>query len=87
MFDFFDEIATKTGLPFEILNNGFRVINFSNKSIFIEGFVSIIKFESQEISIKLKNGVVRIIGNNLTIKNMNLESIVITGEISSSEIC
>ena len=54
MFDFFDEIANRTGLPFDILNSGFRVINFSNKSVFIEGFVSIINFSEEEISIKLK---------------------------------
>ncbi len=87
MFDFFDEIANRTGLPFDILNSGFRVINFSNKSVFIEGFVSIINFLEEEISIKLKKGIVKILGQKLKIKDMNKDSIVISGIITSCEIC
>ncbi|MBQ9792670.1 MAG: YabP/YqfC family sporulation protein [Clostridia bacterium] len=87
MFDFFDEIANRTGLPFDILNKGFRVVNFGNKSVFIEGFVSITNFEEEEISIKLKKGIVKITGKNLAIKNMNIDSIVISGNIFSCEVC
>ena len=87
MFDFFDEITNRTGLPFDILNKGFRVVNFGNKSVFIEGFVSITNFEEEQISIKLKKGIVKIIGRNLAIKNMNIDSIVISGDILSCEVC
>ncbi len=86
MFDFFEDIAKKTGLPFNILNNGFRVINFCNQSVYIEGFKNIISFENSEISIKLSRGIVKVTGENLKIKEMNLEDITIVGNIFSTEI-
>jgi len=87
MFDFIEEIAIKTGLPFDILNSGFKVINFNNKSIYIQGYQSIIDFSNTNIDIKLAKGVIKITGSNLKIKNMNLQSIIVIGDIISMEIC
>lgn len=86
MFDFFDEIGKKTGLPFDILNNGFRIINFSNNSVYIEGFTNIINFEKTLIKIKLKKGIVLIEGEDLKIKNMDIKTIMIVGKILKVEI-
>lgn len=86
MYDFFDEIALKTGLPFDILNKGFRIINFSNKSIYVEGFTNIVSFENEEIVLKLKKGIIKIQGQNIKIKNMSLETIIIVGDILFVEI-
>lgn len=86
MYDFLDEIASKTGLPFDILNKGFRIINFSNKSIYIEGFTNIVSFENEEIVLKLKKGIIKIQGKDIKIKNMSLETIVIVGDILFVEI-
>ena len=86
MYDFFDEIASKTGLPFDILNNGFRVINFSNRSVYVEGFTNIINFEDSEVILKLKKGIVKIEGTEIKIKNMNLETIIVVGNIKLVEI-
>ena len=85
MYDFFEEIVNLSGLPFEIFNKGFRVINFSNKTVYIEGFVNVINFENTEILIKLKRGIVNILGSDLKIKNMNLETILIVGNITNLE--
>ena len=85
MYDFFEEIVKMSGLPLDIFNNGFRIINFSNRTVFIEGFVNIVSFENYEIIIKLKSGIVKIQGNDLKIKNMNLETILIVGKINSLE--
>lgn len=81
MFSFLDDIAQKTGLPFDILNNGFRVINFNNKSVYIEGFLNILMFEKDLIKIKLKKGLIELEGENLKIKNMDTQSIVVSGNI------
>ena len=86
MFKFFDEIALKTGLPFDILNKGFRLINFSNNAIYVEGFTNIVSFETNEIKIKLKKGIVKITGENLKIKNMNLQTIMVVGSILTVEM-
>jgi len=85
MYAFFDEIAKITNLPLDIFNNGFRLINFSNKTVYIEGFTSILNFTDSEIVIKLKKGVSKITGSKLKIKHMNLESIIVVGDILSVE--
>ena len=87
MFSFLDEIASISGLPFEILNNGFRIINFCNKAVYVEGFQNIIEFSSSVLDIKLKKGVIKLKGFNIKIKNLNQNTIVVTGDISSLEIC
>lgn len=87
MFSFFDDIAFMTGLPFEILNNGFRVVNFCNKAVYVEGFQDIIEFGSNVLNVKLKKGVIKLKGEGLKIKNLNQNTIVVSGEISSLEIC
>lgn len=87
MISFFDEISSMTGLPFEILNNGFRVINFCNKAIYIEGFQNILEFSPSVLNVKLKKGVVKLQGLGLKIKNLNQSAIVVSGEISNLEIC
>ncbi|MBR4003166.1 MAG: YabP/YqfC family sporulation protein [Clostridia bacterium] len=86
MYDFFEEIVNLSGLPLDIFNKGFRVVNLSNRTVFIEGFVNIVSFESTEIIIKLKRGIVKVQGENLKIKNMNLETILIVGSITNLEI-
>ena len=86
MYDFFEEIVNLSGLPLDIFNKGFRVVNLSNRTVFIEGFVNIVSFESTEIIIKLKRGIVKVQGENLKIKNMNLETILIVGSIINLEI-
>ena len=83
---FFEEIVNLSGLPLDIFNKGFRVVNLSNRTVFIEGFVNIVSFESTEIIIKLKRGIVKVQGENLKIKNMNLETILIVGSIINLEI-
>lgn len=86
MFSFFDDIASLTGLPFEILNNGFRVVNFCNKAVYVEGFQNVIEFTPTVLNIKLKKGVVKLSGLGLKIKNLSQNTIVVSGKISSLEI-
>ncbi len=87
MLNFLEEISYLTGLPFDYINNGFRVINLSNRAVYVEGFTALIDVCSQEIGIKLKKGIIKLLGDNLKVKNMNLETIVVTGDIKSVEIC
>ena len=87
MFSFLDEISTLSGLPLDIINKGFRVINLSNRAVYVEGFTGLIDVDSQEIGIKLKKGILKLNGDNLKIKNMNLETILVTGDIRMIEMC
>lgn len=86
MFSFFEEITKISGLPFQIFNDNFKLINFGNKAVYIENFKNIVSFESFEVVIKLSKGITKILGENLKIKNMNTNSIVIVGDIKNLEI-
>lgn len=86
MLSFFEDIAKLTGLPLDIINNGYRIYNFAGKSIYIENFKSIITYTTTLISLKLKKGAVKIQGENLYIKEINLTSIVINGDIKDVEV-
>ncbi len=81
MFGFLEEVSNLSGLPFDIINKGFRVINLSNRAVYIEGFVALVEVEKTEITIKLKKGIVKILGEELKIKNMNLNTILVVGKV------
>ena len=81
MFGFLEEVSNLSGLPFDIINKGFRVINLSNRAVYIEGFVALVEVEKTEITIKLKKGIVKILGEELKIKNMNLNTIFVVGKV------
>ena len=81
MFGFLEEVSNLSGLPFDIINKGFRVINLSNRAVYIEGFVALVEVEKTEINIKIKKGIVKILGEELKIKNMNLNTILVVGKV------
>ena len=82
MFGFLEDIENFTKLPFEILKNGFRVINFCNKSVYVENYKNILSFENKEVLIKLPKGLISITGKNWNINRLNTSSIIINGEIN-----
>ncbi len=85
MFSFFSEVAEMSGLPLEILTNGFRVINFSNKAVYIENFKSILQFQTTEIGLKMKKGMMKVLGQDLVIKNLNENTVLVVGKIEKVE--
>jgi len=86
LFNFFEDISNLTGLPFDDLKKGFRVINLSNRAVYVEGYKGLIDTESGEMNIKLKKGVIKLTGKNLKIKNLNLETLLVVGEIQTFEM-
>ena len=86
MFSFFEEIFSLTGLPLEVLRDGFKVTNFANKAVFVEGIKSILKIEEFEIEIKLFKGIVKVSGEKLKVKKLNKDSIMIVGIIKNTVI-
>ena len=86
MFGFLEDISNMSGLPLSVINGGFRVINLSNKAVYIEGFTGLIDVDSSEIGIKLKKGIIKLNGDNLKIKNMNTETLLVVGDIRQIEM-
>ena len=86
MRSFFDELAKISGLPFEMINNGYKVVNFCGKSVFIEGFKTIISVDKETVVLKLKKGRIKVVGTELTIKDINLGQIFVNGNIIGIEV-
>ena len=82
MFNFLDEIEGLTGLPFDLLKNGFKIYNYSNKCIYIENYKNILLISDSDVEIKMPKGMLKICGKNLKISKLNISSIMVKGEIS-----
>ena len=86
MFFLLDEISKMSGLPLDMINKGFRIINFCNKAVYVEGYTALIDVNSNEIGIKLKKGLIKLNGDDLKIKNMTLDTLLVTGDIRQIEM-
>ena len=86
MFSFLEEISSLTGLPFDKLGNGFRLINFSNNAVYVEGYSSLLSVTDSEIKVKLKKGILVLSGDNLKLKDMMNDSIMVVGNIKTMTV-
>ena len=84
MFNFFCELAGEYGLENSVVNS-FNLVNMSNKLIYLEGLTKIISIETNLITLKVKNNVINIFGENLTIKRISGSTITIVGNIKQIE--
>ena len=84
MTNFFDELTEKFKMPFSKTDGGFKVIYISS-GVYIEGHCGVIDFNDNEVSFKLKKGKLSFLGENLFIKELTLDSSVISGKILKIE--
>ena len=84
MFNFFDEIVGDFGLEVEKINQ-FNVINMSNKLLYVEGQRGIFCLTDENISLRVKGGVLQVNGIGLKLKRISKTTLVITGNIKSIE--
>ncbi|MDR0850525.1 MAG: YabP/YqfC family sporulation protein [Christensenellaceae bacterium] len=83
---FLEEITKLTGLDMSLLSDGYRIVNFNSKAMYVEGMQSILSFSQTQIMMKLKKGAIKIAGEKLVIKELMHGSALITGNILSSEV-
>ncbi len=81
-----DEISKLSGLPMEMINGGFRLINFCNRAVYIEGYTALVDVNLSEVAVKLKKGLVKLKGDDLKIKNMTLDTLLVLGDIRQVEM-
>lgn len=84
MFNFFNEIIGDYGLETNFINS-FNIVNMSNKLVYIEGHKGVISISKENISIRVKKGVLCVIGKHLQIKRISHSTAVIVGEIKEIE--
>lgn len=68
-------------IPYHVVTNQIHLEMFSNKNLIINGAYTIMEYNDSIITLKLKKGLLQIIGSQLAIHSVNEERIVISGEI------
>ena len=60
--------------------------NLGGKAVYVENFKRINTFSNSEIILKLKKGMIKILGENLYIKELNKNSLLVWGTIKGVEV-
>lgn len=84
MFNFFSELIADYGLEIDGVSS-FNIINMSNKLVYIEGQKGVVKISSESMSIRIKGGLVEVLGQNLKLKKISGSTVCIVGKIESIE--
>ena len=77
MFDFFNDLFG------EIEKHSYRYQVSNGKQIVVEGYKSVLKVDESNVILKLFDGELEIVGNNLSIKQLGTNTIKIIGKIYS----
>ncbi len=76
MLDEIEKFMNGTGISYN-----YRIVNLGGKSLYIEGIKSVVYFGDEEMSFQLKNKLLIVSGNQLSVKYLDKTSCVINGEI------
>lgn len=83
MFNFFDEI--KNSLKNQKLTDRYNIINMSGRILYIEGHLGICRLSKEQITFKVKGGIITVQGSDLLLFELTDKTIKITGEIKTVE--
>jgi sporulation protein YqfC len=72
-------------LPKEIVLDLSKITMYGNNNVLIENYKGIIEYENDRLRINTKDGIIRVMGNKLFIKEITSEDLLIYGEITSIE--
>ena len=85
MFHFFESLKKEFGLPKELFGH-FNVVLVSNNFLYIEGHKGILKLSQENMTFKVKNGVLVVLGKNMQMKELTQNTVSIIGKIDSFEV-
>ncbi|MGN0961832.1 MAG: YabP/YqfC family sporulation protein [Christensenellales bacterium] len=83
MDNYLNEICDICKLPFNEINQDFKVIQLGTKAIYVCNFKKIIDYSIGKVVLKIQKGTLEIIGNDLYISQINKSEIIIKGFIES----
>ncbi len=86
MFNFFSELKSKIGDANIDLYNEFNIINVSGKLLYVEGHNGLTILSPTTIAFKIKRGRVVVDGENMFLKELTDNTLMIQGKISKTEI-
>ena len=74
-----------SSLPKEVVFNLPQVVLTGRSEVSIENYQSLIEYTGAQIRINTKNGILKIEGSSLTLKQITTESITVLGDIVKLE--
>lgn len=80
-----NNIADALELPKDIVLDLPKITLIGNIQLYIENHKGIVEYSKERIRVNSKNGIIRIIGKKMVIKNIVTDEILITGEILNIE--
>lgn len=83
--EFFNDINVTTNKA--VKKNSFKYVNFNSEIFYIQNFKDLISFSEDEIIIKLYNGELSVVGENLMIVELSKKYICLKGKIVKVEVC
>jgi len=72
-------------LPKDIVLNLPKISMIGNNQMYVENHKGMIEYTPQRIRVNSTIGVIRISGQEMTVKNIGTEEIIVTGNITSIE--
>lgn len=85
MFHFFESLKKEFKLSKEHFGK-FHLVLVSRNFLYLEGHKGLLKLSQENITFKVKSGVVVILGQNLMIKELTPTTAAITGKIVNFEV-
>ena len=86
MFNFFNEIKNKTKYIDENFVNDYNLINISGRILYVEGQKGVTILSKDLIAFKIKKGRVVVEGENLFLREITSNTLIIEGKITKTEI-
>lgn len=85
IFNFFSELKTKCNFPQDVVVP-YNIVNIGGQIAYVEGHRGLLELSSTMVSCKLKTGYVEIKGNNLFVRELTENTILIEGKIYKTEV-
>ncbi|MBP3619980.1 MAG: YabP/YqfC family sporulation protein [Clostridia bacterium] len=85
MFNFFGEIKEGIKLSKEKLVDNFQMINIAGSLLYVEGQGGLLTLSKEQISFKIKGGVIVVDGENMILNELSNNTIKICGKIKKVE--
>lgn len=80
-----DKISDTLGIPRDIISNVSRIVIMGDGIVHIEGFSGLLEYNSEKISIRVRDGICTIVGENLTVDSISAEYIDLKGKVRTVE--
>ncbi len=78
-----ENISDALEIPKDILLDLPKITFIGNLQVNIENHKGIIEYETDNVRVKMKNGIIKVTGMDLAIKTIISEEIIISGKIAS----